>query len=169
MCLKFWENHSWVLFLNIPNDSEILASLLDNKKSLEFISTFMDNARPWFIVVLDDFRGQKHNHIHLWHSWTVSNGWLRMSCWEAMGKIMELSVAVIWVTSLCWSLFNMPTLGDLQIHSVWSIHHLTSFWAMKGYNLVPSPSPWTSRIITTLSSSKQVGFYTMPLDTSLLL
>lgn len=135
MRLKFWEYHSWVLFLNIPNDSEILASLLD-KKSLEFISTFMDNARPWFIVVLDDFRGQKHNHIHLWHSWTVSNGWLRMSCWEAMGKIMELSVAVIWVTSLCWSLFIMPTLGDLQIHSVWSIHHLTSSDIILGYERV---------------------------------
>lgn len=37
---------SSVSFLSIPNNSEMLAPLLDNKESLEFISTFMEDARP---------------------------------------------------------------------------------------------------------------------------
>lgn len=39
---------SFVSFLNIPNDSEILASLLDNKKSSGFRSTFVEDTGPQF-------------------------------------------------------------------------------------------------------------------------
>lgn len=39
---------SFVSFLNIPNDSERLASLLDNKKGSGFRSTFVEDTRPQF-------------------------------------------------------------------------------------------------------------------------
>lgn len=120
----------------------------------------------------DDFRGQKHNHAHLWHSRAVSNGPLGMSCWEAMKKLWSCQWQWFGLhlyfghCLLCqpWVTFR-STQSEASI--IW--HHLTSFRAMKGYNLVYFHPSWISRLISTFSPSKPVALCTMSLGILLLL